>query len=80
MIFLKLITILCVSCVAFSREKNDHTKVVGGQDALEGSAAFMVSLQLYSRHNCGGALISERWIATAAHCLSGYVIVNLLNF
>lgn len=76
MIVLKLVTILCVSCVVFSQNIKDdqtETRVVGGEDAPDGSAPFMVSLQSRSGHNCGGALISESFIASAAHCLVGYV-------
>lgn len=72
MIFFKLITILCVSTVAYSQNFNDDdTRIVGGEDAIEGSAPFMVSLQSKFGHNCGGALISKSFILTAGHCLVG---------
>jgi len=46
-----------------------RTRIVGGQEAAAYSWPWLVSLQYQGNHFCGGTLIDEYHVLTAAHCL-----------
>ncbi|UJR36463.1 hypothetical protein I4U23_029187 [Adineta vaga] len=46
-----------------------RSRIVGGQEAVPHSWPWLVSLQYRGNHFCGGTLIDEYHVLTAAHCL-----------
>jgi len=50
-------------------------RIVGGVEAGDNSWPWMVRLQLFDKHgmttSCGGSVIANRWVLSAAHCCEG---------
>jgi trypsin len=63
--------LVCSVALGHGRPQDDDTRIVGGETALPGVAPFQVSLQTAFGHSCGGAVIKQNWIVTAAHCVTG---------
>ncbi|GJQ74674.1 hypothetical protein Trydic_g21526 [Trypoxylus dichotomus] len=50
--------------------ESSDTRIVGGQDVLNRTQfSYQVSLRMMGSHVCGGSLIDEQHVLTAAHCV-----------
>ncbi|KAF5923510.1 hypothetical protein HPG69_006681 [Diceros bicornis minor] len=47
-----------------------YSRIIGGMEAEVGEFPWLVSIQARNNHFCGGTIMNEWWIVTAAHCLS----------
>ncbi|XP_074141109.1 chymotrypsinogen B-like [Sminthopsis crassicaudata] len=43
-------------------------KMTKGEDVIPGSWPWQVTLQRRGAHFCGGSIINNKWVVTAAHC------------
>ncbi|XP_072886133.1 transmembrane protease serine 5-like isoform X1 [Hemitrygon akajei] len=61
----KVVKLKCSAC----GERHDFSMIVGGQDATLGSWPWQVTLYYNYQHTCGGSILDEYWLITAAHCV-----------
>lgn len=45
-------------------------RIVGGSQSFQGKWPWQAALFFHGSHYCGGAIISDTWIVTAAHCFN----------
>ncbi|KAI5213851.1 Kallikrein-14 [Manis pentadactyla] len=65
-----LLTALQVVAVAMAQSQGDENKIIGGYTCTPNSQPWQAALMAgpFRRFICGGALLSDRWVITAAHC------------
>ena len=54
-------------------------RIVGGQEAIKMSWPWMVQITYYGFPSCGGTIISDNAILTAAHCCEHYDKLRFLK-
>lgn len=83
---------LCAVCVAVADEEVNALgwpaeysltpRIVNGTDAEKGQFPYQVSLRfrLNDAHFCGGSILTDRFILTAAHCNQGFTASPMLVY
>lgn len=51
---------------------NKQKRIVGGQETEVNQYPWMALLTYSNRFYCGATLINDRYVMTAAHCVSGF--------
>ncbi|CAG9827545.1 unnamed protein product [Diabrotica balteata] len=65
------VLVACILLIANQCESADsHYRIVGGNDTTIEKHPWIVSIQFLRVHFCGGALVDEETVITAAHCLN----------
>jgi len=57
---------------SFTLGESDNDKIVGGEEAVPHSYPFTAAITLEGLCCCGGSILDETHIVTAAHCVEGY--------
>lgn len=60
-------------CVFTSNCNRNHWYIFSGKETRPNLYPWMVRLSYFGRFYCGGSLINDRYVLTAAHCVKGYM-------
>lgn len=66
--------IICLFIIGSALADGIAPKVVNGTNVDINEFPFMVSLRRNGGHSCGGTILNDFWVLTAAHCLVGFIL------
>ncbi|KAI5646906.1 trypsin domain-containing protein [Phthorimaea operculella] len=61
------------SCSCSCGNRHEASRIVGGVEAGIDEFPWMARLTYFKRFYCGGMLINDRYVLTAAHCVKGFM-------
>ncbi|XP_049631518.1 serine protease 1 [Suncus etruscus] len=73
---MKTLIFLALLGAAVAFPADDDDKIVGGYTCARNAIPYQVSLNS-GYHFCGGSLINEQWVVSAAHCYKSRIQVRL---
>ncbi|KAL0831995.1 hypothetical protein ABMA28_001495 [Loxostege sticticalis] len=60
------------SCSCRCGERNEASRIVGGVETAVNEFPWVVRLSYFKKFYCGGMLINDRYVLTAAHCVKSF--------
>ncbi|XP_076987161.1 kallikrein-7-like [Tamandua tetradactyla] len=75
-LLLLLLAFVLGSAGQAQRDKSED-KIIGGEPCIKGSHPWQVALLRGNQLHCGGVLLDQWWVLTAAHCKMGEYTVHL---
>lgn len=73
---LQFILFVILPLSAFGRD----SRIIGGTNADISEFPWVVSVRRYGLHICGGSILSDIWILTAAHCTENSKIPDSIQY
>ncbi|XP_051577798.1 transmembrane protease serine 6-like [Myxocyprinus asiaticus] len=61
-----------IDCSAAVNDTSRGMRIIGGTEAVKDQWGWQTSLHWQGKHVCGGAIVTSRWVITAAHCFVQY--------
>ncbi|XP_019882307.1 mite allergen Der p 3-like [Camponotus floridanus] len=76
---LSVLFLLSVSSISQSAISRYESRIINGKDVAPGEIPYQVSLQTKrSSHICGGSILNEYYVITAAHCVENKIPADLV--